>query len=55
MARMLAKTKRFGRCSVAGHGSHCEVAEERSGVWTRTKDKRIWKEEIQKELEEIKN
>ncbi len=52
---MLRKTKRIGRCPVRGHGTKCEVAEIiQSAEWTRTQDKRLWKYDVELEIEEFK-
>ncbi len=51
---MLRKTKRIGRCPVRGHGTKCEVAEEiQAAEWTRTQDKRLWKSQVEVEVEEL--
>lgn len=55
MAKLLRRRKQFGRCGVEGHGDNwkCEpTAELQDTPFTRAQDKREWKKEINKELEE---
>ena len=46
--KLLRSLKKFGRCSVRGHGSKCSVTDEiRSNPYTRTQENR----EVQKQIE----
>ena len=47
-AKMIGRRKRFGRCRVPGHGSHCEVSREiQSMPVSRAFEKREWKSDLQ--------
>jgi hypothetical protein len=51
---MLAKSKRYGRCSCKGHGCNCIVAEEvQSREFKRSTEKRLVKNEIEREISEL--
>ena len=53
MAKLMRNQKRFGRCSVKGHGTKCSVAHEiQSSPGTRTMDKRDAEKEIELQLHE---
>ena len=50
MIKMLRNIKKFGRCKVQGH-NNCEVIQEiQSQPISRSKEKRDWKKEIEKEM-----
>ena len=56
--KMLRGRKKFGRCSVQGHGDNCfcEVCDEIQGTaFTRTNDKREWKKDVEDQLDEDKS
>jgi len=49
--KLTGRRKRFGRCSVPGHGDRCSVTHEiRQSGTSRAQDKREWKKQIKEQL-----
>jgi len=56
--KLMRKRKKFGRCSVKGHGDncYCEVCQEiQSQSFTRAEEKREVRKEIEDEIKDMDN